>query len=206
MSLGNRRLQACEAVLGLAVALVCLPACGYHIAGSQVGLPPEVRTLGVGSIANFSREYGLEKVLAFAMEREIAIRRQLRFSNDPAAADALLNGTIRDVNVRPVAFDSTDRAVQYEIGLTLDVTLIDQRDGRVLWQATGLRDTDEYSASPNVVVTSSSQFQQGTLDAADIQNPQFTTIQLAETLRRQAINRLIAQMARTVYEQMVEDF
>jgi hypothetical protein len=59
---------------------------------------------------------------------------------------------------------------------------------------------------PTVVITSSSQFQQGTLDAGTIQNPQFGNIQLAETERRRAIGRLLSHAVRDIYNQMVEDF
>jgi len=110
------------------------------------------------------------------------------------------------VHVRPVAFDANDQAVQYEIAMTVDLVLTRQRDGKVLWQVRGLRESDEYSASSTVVVASSSQFQQGTLDAANVQNPQLTQIQLAETERRTAIARLLRQTARDIYNQMVENF
>lgn len=188
------------------IAALVLTGCGYHLVGEQIGLPDDVRSLGVGTLQNRSREYGLEKSLAFAMEREIHERGRFRMVEDPGGADAVLSGTIRDVNVRPVAFDSSDLAVEYEIGLTLDLTLTRQRDGQVIWHVRGLRETDEYSASSRVVVTSSSQFQQGTLDAANIQDPEFTSIQLAETERRLAITRLLRQVVRDVYNQMVEDF
>jgi lipopolysaccharide assembly LptE-like protein len=189
-----------------AFALALLSACGYHVTGTQVALPPDVRSLGVGTISNFSREYGLEKTLAFALQREIMVRRQFRMSEEVGTADAVVNGAIRDVTARPVAFGANDVAVLYEIALTLDVSLTRQRDGHVLWQVNGLRELNEYSASPTTVITSSSQFQQETLNATDINNPQFNSVQLAETLRRQAITRLVTQVVRDVYNQMVEDF
>jgi hypothetical protein len=197
--------RACGAARWLLLA-VLLGGCGYHVTGTQVALPADVTTLGIGPIGNLSREYGLEKALAFALEREIMVRRQFQLSQSPGDADALVSGTIRFVTQRPVAFDANDVAVQYEIGLVLDMSLTRRRDGRVLWHVNGLRESDDYSASPTVVVTSSSQFQQGTLNAADVQNPQFTTIQLAETLRRDALTRLVTQAVRDVYNQMIEDF
>jgi lipopolysaccharide assembly LptE-like protein len=188
------------------LCLLLLTGCGYHLAGEKSGLPDDVHSLSVGTIANRSREHGLEKTLAFALEREIHERGRFRMEEDPGGGDAVLSGTIRDVIVRPVAFDSNDIAVQYEMALVVDLTLTRQRDGRVLWRVRALRESDEYSASANVVVTSSSQFQQDTLDAPNIQNPQFSHIQLAETDRRQAIARLLRQAVRDVYNQMVEDF
>jgi hypothetical protein len=198
------------------LVLVCaLAGCGYHLAGEGSGLPEEVHSLSVGTIVNRSREHGLEKSLAFAFEQEVVVRRHFRFRGDPAGADAVLSGTIRELTAHPVAFSSSDQALQYELILVLDLTLTRQRDGRALWRVDGLRESDEYSTNSQVVITSSSQFQQGTLNAGDLPcepnstqpcNPQFTNIQLAETLRRRAIGRLLKRAVRDVYNDMVEDF
>jgi hypothetical protein len=189
-------------------ALVCLlvVGCGYHFAGEHVALPEDVHSLSVGHIDNLSREPGLEKTLAFALEREVYIRRHFHMEEDPAGGDAVLSGTIRSVHVQPVAFDSNDQAVQFQIVVVIDLALSRHSDGHVLWQVNGLSETGEYSASAPVVVTSASQFQQGTLDATNVQSPQLSNIQLAENQRQQAFKRLLGQAARDVYNQMVEAF
>lgn len=196
------------------ILAVALAGCGYHLAGDTIGLPDDIHSLSVGTVNNHSREYGLEKTLAFAMEREIHERGQFRMIDD-GAGDAVLSGTIRDVRVRPVAFNANDQAVQYEIAVILDLALTRQHDGRVLWHASNLHEVDEYSTSGAVVITSSSQFQQGTLDAKNLDDPQFASrdpakkplsIPLAETERRRAIDRVLKQAVRDVYNQMVENF
>jgi hypothetical protein len=48
---------------------VVFAGCGYHFAGEQVGLPTDIHSLSVGTLVNRSREHGLEKTLAFALER-----------------------------------------------------------------------------------------------------------------------------------------
>jgi len=190
-----------------AIALLActLSACGYHFAGEQRGLPQDVHSLSVGKLVNQSREYGLEKTLGFAFEREIHKRGHFRMI-EGSGGDALLSGTIRDIKVRPVAFDANDQAVQYEISVVLDFTLTRQHDGQVLWVVRNFEETDDYSVSSRTMVTSSSRFQRGTLNAADAQNPEFTRVQLAETERRQAIGRLLRQAVREAYNQMVENF
>ena len=187
----------------LAVAFV---GCGYHFAGEQVGLPADIHSLSVGKLVNRSREHGLEKTLAFALEREIHERGHFRMIEDPGGGDAVVSGTIRELRVRPVAFDANDIAVQYEIALILDFTLTRKDGGQVLWHVHGLEESDQYSASPNVVVTNSPQFQKSALNASDVLNPEFTAIQLTETERRRAITRLLGQAVRDVYNQMVENF
>lgn len=178
--------------------------CGYHLAGEPSPHLAAVRSIKVGPLENRSVEYGLDKTLAFAMEREILERGHFRTVHD--AGDAVLTGTIREVRVRPVSYDSDDVAVRYEVAMRVDLALTQQQDGRVLWEVRGLREMDFYSASSSVEVTSSSAFQQGTLDQKNVLNSDFTRIQLTETLRRTMFDRLARQAARDIYDQMVEDF
>ncbi|MFN8626348.1 MAG: LPS assembly lipoprotein LptE [Candidatus Binatia bacterium] len=188
------------------LALVALSGCGYHFAGEQRGLPDDIHSLSVGTVVNHSQEYGLEKTLAFTFEREIHERGHFQMVEDPGGGDAVLTGSIRDVRVRPVAFDANDQAVQYEMTVILELTLTRHSDGQVLWHVHDLRELDEYSVSSSVVVTSSSKFQRETLNASDVQNPRFSHIQLGETERRRALTRLLKQAARDAYNQMVEAF
>ncbi|MBI3786315.1 MAG: hypothetical protein HY270_23240 [Deltaproteobacteria bacterium] len=200
----------------LALACLGLGACGYHLAGQASGLPADVRSISIGTIDNRSLEHGIEKSLQFALEREIQIRQQWRLESAANGGDAILSGRIRRVQVRPVAFNADDQATEYELVLILDLTLKRRDDGKVLWQISGWREESDYATSAGVVVTSSSQFQQQTLDRANLQdprlsphfaeNPQSTSIQLAETDRGTAIDRLLKQTARDIYNQMAEDF
>lgn len=199
----------------LAIVVTCLAAgCGYHIHGTQPTLPSDIRTLGVGAIENKSLEHGLEKQLAFAFEREVFVRRHYSLAKSPGGADALLAGTIREVSRRPVAFDEDDQAVLYEVLIRLDLTLTRQRDLKVLWSVRDMREFDEYSTSGNVIVTSSSEFQRGTLDVKNLQRDddeipddrQISTIQLAEAERKRAMDRLLQRAVRDVYDRMIEGF
>jgi len=189
-----------------AVVLLCLllAGCGYNLAGTNTSLPADVRTISVGKIDNRSREFGLEKSLGFVFEQEALRRGLIRVANDPGAGDAVLSGTIRSFDTYPVSFDANDQALQYEATLVVDLTLRRQKDGQVLWEVRGLREVEEYSASANVVVTSSSQFQRGQLDAADL--PKLSDIQLAETEKGLAVERLLTQAVRDAYDQIVEGF
>lgn len=208
-------------------------ACGYHFHGTQSTLPSDVRTLGVGTIENRSLEYGLEKNLAFAFEREVFVRRHYRLATTPGGADALLSGTIREVSRRPVAFDEDDQAVLYEVLMRLDLSLIRQRDNKVLWSVRDLREFDEYTSNPNVVVTSSVDFQRGTLDVKNLRRDtdlpadgsgagteptpapmgdgipddrQISNIQFADYERKRAMDRLLQRAVRDVYDRMIEGF
>ena len=204
-------------LMGLVVALsgFGLAGCGYHVVGSDPQLPDAIRSIGVGTISNSTGERGLEKDLAFAFEREIHVRGHYRMAESAGEADALLTGRIRGISRRPVAFDENDQAVQYDMEIIVDLALEQRSDGKVLWRARRMRLQDDYASNPGVVITSSAQFQRGTLDASDIARDaedgipnakQVGFIQLAESERRRATRRLLQGAARDVYNRMIEGF
>ena len=183
---------------------ISLSGCGYRLMGTPVQAPGGIRSISVGEFENHSREIGLDKRLAFALEREFYRRGTLRVMEDPTAGEGVIVGTIQRFNARPVAFDANDEARQYEAELTLDVTLRRQDDGAVLWEGVQLRAVEEYAVARNFVVPSSSQFQQGTLDFGNLKD--LTDIQLAETEKRLAIERLVTSIVRDVHDRIFDDF
>jgi hypothetical protein len=179
-------------------------SCGYHLAGTNTALPPDIKTVHVGAIENESIYPGLEKQLAFALEKAITQWDTLQLVESPSDADAVLEGKIRALYLRAVSFDQSDLALQYEVSIVADLHLRRISDGKDLWKIRGLRQTEEYSAVAQVVVTSSAQFQQGTLDPVDL--TKFTEVQLAESEGRMAMDRLLRDMAHDAYALMTEGF
>lgn len=190
--------------LAMVSACVWFAGCGYHLAGSGTSLPQDVHSVSVGKIENRSREFGIEKSLAFAFEREFLRRGLVQVVSDPGGGDAVISGTIRRFETFPVSFDANDQALQYQATLLIDLTLRRQRDGQVLWQVHGLREVEEYSVAANVVITSSSQFQRGQLNPSDLSS--LSDIQLAESEKRLAIERLLQAAVRDAQDQMLEGF
>jgi len=198
----------------LAIALL-LAGCGYHIVGTDPQLPADIRSIAVGKISNDTPLRGLEKDLQFAYEREIHIRRQYRMEESPAEADAVITAHIHDLSRRSVAFDENDQAMQYELTILLDVTLERSDGSEVLWQSRNISRLDEYASNPRVAITSSSEFQQGNLGAADVprvpndgtpDSRQIGFIQLAEAERKNAVDRLLRGIVRDTYNRMMEGF
>jgi outer membrane lipopolysaccharide assembly protein LptE/RlpB len=178
--------------------------CGYHFAGTGNRLPPEIHTISLGPIQNMTREVGIEKTLLESLEDEVASHGRLEAVAAGAPADASLTGSVREYNSRPVSFSSRDEALQYQISMSVDLELRRNDNGKLLWKAVGRREVQDFSAVPGVVVTSSSQFSQQTVNANNLQ--QFTDIQLSESTKRQANEQLIETLSRDIYNQMMEDF
>ncbi len=184
--------------------LVVLAGCGYQFAGSATRFAPELKTMGVLTFTNETREIGIEKRLAFAIEREFAIRGRLRIASRADQGDLVLSGTVRLAEDRPVSFNRNDEVLIYETLLALDLELRRRDTNELLWQARGLRGAGDYESVASVIVTTSSEFRSATLNAEDLGG--FTDIQLAESRRRQALEQIVRTLARDIYDQIMEDF
>ena len=157
--------------------------------------------MSFGAFTNETLQVGMEKNLQWAMEREF--HRQGGFQVTKAG-EGVLSVTIRQFDIRPVAFARRDQVFSYEITMVLNLIFTDRATGEVLWRATGMRQIEEYSASPQVMVTTSPDFQQGTLNPEDLS--ELTQIQFSEAQERIAVDRLFEAAAREVHLRLTEDF
>jgi hypothetical protein len=88
--------------------------------------------------------------------------------------------------------------------VALDLELRRHDTGELLWRGRGLRASGDYEAVASVIVTTSSEFRSSTLNAEDLGG--FTDIQLAESRRRQMLERMVTGLAHDVYDQIMEEF
>ena len=133
----------------LKLALVAAAAaCGgvrYGFAGG--GLPAHIRTMAVLPFENETASPELQRELFELLRRELRERLGVREEAE-ATADALVRGTIRtyDVDI-PVGFSADPQqavTARRRLQVTIDIEIVDQSNGRVLWQRRGLRAEGEY--------------------------------------------------------------
>ena len=181
--------------------LYCLTlGCGYHFSGIRA-LPQGIQRVSFAEFDNETLEVGAEKELQWALEREFRNRGGITVTEN---GEGIVTVTLHQLDLRPLSFDLKDQALEYQAALVFDISLTHRDTGQVLWQATNLRVTTDYSAVPQVVVTTSPEFLQGTLNPEDLTG--LTDIQFAESQRRLAFERLFAAAAREVYFRLGENF
>lgn len=209
-----RRNEGAKRLVALSLArrgrLLCLLVallhfgCGYQLVGRGGAVPGDVRSVFIGEFENHTREVELDEKLVLALEREFYRRGLIAVREKPGSEEAVIKGAIREFNSRPVTFDANDDALQYEVELTVDAILERRADGEVLWRGAGIYSVDTYSVRTDTVVPSSSRFQRGRIEF-DVLD-QLTPIQLAETERRLAVDRMVESAVRDIYERMIDDF
>jgi hypothetical protein len=179
--------------------------CGYHFPGQGTVLPGGGTKIYVKKFDNKTRDPGLENEVLEALQSEVTRRGQFKLTPDAATADVVLEGAITGLETRPVAFSGSDQALQYETYMTVTAALRNPHTGKLVWRVAALRENDSYGAVPDTVVVGSSQFQQqSTLNQNDL--AQLTDVQLSESQRQEALERVLDNISRDLYNAMVENF
>jgi len=190
--------------LALAAALG-LGACGYHFPGQGRTLPGGATSLQVGKFRNQTGRPGLGEKVRDALEQEVLRRGVFPIERQATGADLVLEGAVERFETRPVAFSPTDQAVRYETFLTVSAQLRDPRSDKVVWRIGSLRRSDSFGSVAETVVAQSSTFQErATIDAGDL--AQLSDVQVSESQRSDALERVLENVTRDLYNAMVEDF
>lgn len=135
-------------VFSLAAVLLvqagCIPRYGF--AGG--GLPSHIRTMAIQPFDNETPTPELQGELLEAMRRELQPKLGVRDAPQERA-DAIVRGVVRtyDADV-PTGFSAEpSQAVtsRRKLQIVLDVQIIDQTNGKTIWEKKGLRAEGEYA-------------------------------------------------------------
>jgi hypothetical protein len=133
-------------VLIASLTLCSLTGCLYGFAGG--GLPPNLHTMAIVTFDNQTSSPDIPKELYDQMRKEL--QRRLGVHDAPQdRADVLVHGVIAsyDADV-PVAFSANPQqavSARRRLQLTIEVEIVDQSNGHVLWQNKALREEADYA-------------------------------------------------------------
>lgn len=115
-------------------ALLATAACGYHVVGSVQNLPGGIRSIGIPTFTNATREFKLEQQITAAVLREFTLRTRVPVNSSASGVDAVLNGEIRDINASPVTFGTDAFGSAFLVSVRMSVKLVRVKDGSVIWE------------------------------------------------------------------------
>ena len=130
------------------MALVLCASCGIHYGFSQGAFPSHIRTMAIMPFDNQTPAPELQSELLEGMRQQLQRSLGVRDASEQRA-DAIVRGKIvgYDADV-PVAFSADPRqavSARRRLQITVDVEILDQTNGKVLWQRKGLRAEGEYA-------------------------------------------------------------
>jgi hypothetical protein len=102
-------------------------------------------------LENMTKEPNLTSIFTSALRREFIFRREVEIVPEERA-EASLQGSIDSINIVSTAYDSTGRASEYDITVTLDVRLVRRGTNAILWKGDKISGTWHYKASFDVMV------------------------------------------------------
>ena len=133
-----------------ALCLMAFVSCGYHVAGRGDRLPPDVRSIAIPIFTNATHQYRIEQRVSAAITREFIERTKYQVTTDPAGADAVLKGEIKNVSAGLVAYDlATGRATTMQVQVLAQIDLINQHTKKVLFSNHNYTFREEYQISQN---------------------------------------------------------
>jgi hypothetical protein len=136
-----------RSLAGVALLTACA-ACGVSYGFSEGAFPSHVRTMAIVPFDNQTPAAELQGELYDSMRKELRKRLGVRDATQEKA-DALVRGTIVSYDAdAPIAFSADPRqavSARRRLQITVDIEILDQTTGKVLWQKKSLRAEGEYA-------------------------------------------------------------
>lgn len=130
---------------------VCLIAgCGYHEGGRGALIPPDVKTIAVPIFKNQTPQFKIEQQLTGAVTQELIERTQYRLTQNPAAADAVILGTVKQIRQGVATFNpQTGSASTLQVEVVVSVTMTDVHSKKVIFSNPNYVFRQQYQVSSN---------------------------------------------------------
>jgi TolB-like protein len=130
---------------GFVSVVLALTGCFYGFAGG--GLPSHVHTVAILPFANLTTNPAIQRELAESLRSQLHDRLGLRDAAE-AKANAIVRGTIQRYETDiPVSYSATNKqtpSARRQLQVTVDVEVVDQVNGKTLWQRKGLTANGQY--------------------------------------------------------------
>lgn len=132
-------------LLLLILMLPLMWSCGYRLAGRGASIiPDDARTIWLPLFENASNSPEAATFVTDGLRDGMVRRIGLDLVFDGAAADLIMEGEIKSFQVKPLdQFDGGGTA-RYQVSVTVDLRLMDNRDNRLLYERLGLTYSDVY--------------------------------------------------------------
>ena len=131
----------------LLITLAVILGCGVHYGFAGGGLPSNIRTMAVLPFDNQTTSPEVQRELLDVMRKELQRRLGVRDASE-SRADAVVRGVISaydvDVPVAVSANPSQAVSARRRLQVTIDVEIVEQANGRVVFQRKGMRGEGDY--------------------------------------------------------------
>ena len=135
--------------IGLIIlSIITMIGCGYRFAG-QGQFPSGVERIFIEVFENQTSKTGIERIVTNQVVFEFTRQREQSIASSTENADAVLKGVIKKIRTQTISRIGTEVASEREVTMTVDLKLVKQDGGEIIWAAKGITDRQTYDASEN---------------------------------------------------------
>ncbi|MBI3017330.1 MAG: hypothetical protein HYY62_04980 [Deltaproteobacteria bacterium] len=172
--------------IGILLTMLSLFGCGYHFATVKDSLPGGVKSVFIPTFQNRTKESGIENMFTSALRNEFIKSKAIQVL-DRDQAEGEIVGKVMVLSLEATSHQEKNLeergtkilAREYSASVTVEVSLIRNKDQKVLWSRS-LSDSRRYSSAEDLLVN--------------------------ETKQREAFDKIAVYMMEQVHDQMFEDF
>jgi len=165
------------------VSSLLLSGCGYRLASTVNPMLDNYDSIAIPYFENKTFEAEAVTIFTYAVVNEFIESKRLKVESIDKA-DLVLYGTVEELNENSIGYSSEDKALEYRIWATLELSLEEKSTGKVLWKRNKLTHNDEYLS-------------------ADLRTEEITVV---DASKRKALVLLAEDLAERIHDSIVQGF
>jgi PBP1b-binding outer membrane lipoprotein LpoB len=168
-----------KSFLALVIFSFLISGCGgYRFAADYNNLPEEIKSISIPFFKNETFESNIEAYFTSALVNEFIKNKKITVLSH--GADATLFGVVKEFRTASIAYSREDRAWEYRVFVTLDLTLKRNDTGEIIWRKPRLIHDEEYEVVGDIAFT--------------------------EANKKEALQKIAVELAEQIYEELVLGF
>jgi hypothetical protein len=112
-----------------------------------------VETIFIEVIENRTSKTGVERIVTNQLIFEFSRQRESSLVSKLDEADAVIKGSINSLRTQTISRLGTEVANEREVVMTIDLRLIENDGGAVIWAANGMSDREAYDVDNDKIQT-----------------------------------------------------
>ena len=113
------------ALIGVVLSCVSFSGCGYALVGGGSFLPDYIETVGIPMFENGTAVFEVEQLVTQEVRQEFIGRGRYRVVAETDEVDAVLTGSIDNIDIAPASFSDAQQASRYVFTLTAGIQFTD---------------------------------------------------------------------------------
>ena len=132
------------------LSFILLFGCGYSFAPQGKYIENRIQRVYVKSFDNKTAQAEIENYFRTAFINQFIQNSRFKIVNSEEGADAIVKGTILNLNTSPLSYLKNDLAAEERATVILEVTFRENESGKIIWSSKNMTGTVDYALSDDI--------------------------------------------------------